>query len=77
MRDRGGYLVWLWLRDGMSWILGMLEAYVLFSYMVWFRHFSHHTFTTSMQRMAAYLFSDGCIRGRIFDGIAPNRDLTL
>lgn len=28
----GGYLVWLWLRDGMSWILGVLGGFVLFSY---------------------------------------------
>ncbi len=28
----GGYLVWLWLRDGMSWILGVLGGFVLFVY---------------------------------------------
>lgn len=28
----GGYLVWLWLRDGMSWILGALGGLVLFLY---------------------------------------------
>src|SRR5881628_3194450 len=28
----GGYLVWLWLRDGMSWILGVLGGFVLFLY---------------------------------------------
>jgi len=28
----GGYLVWLWLRDGMSWILGVLGGFVLFAY---------------------------------------------
>jgi small multidrug resistance family-3 protein len=28
----GGYLVWLWLRDGMSWILGALGGFVLFLY---------------------------------------------
>jgi Uncharacterised BCR, YnfA/UPF0060 family len=25
----GGYLVWLWLRDGMSWMLGVLGGFVL------------------------------------------------
>jgi small multidrug resistance family-3 protein len=24
----GGYLVWLWLRDGMSWVLGALGGFV-------------------------------------------------
>lgn len=28
----GGYLIWLWLRDGMSWILGALGGFVLFVY---------------------------------------------
>jgi small multidrug resistance family-3 protein len=28
----GGYLVWLWLREGMSWILGVLGGFVLFAY---------------------------------------------
>lgn len=28
----GGYLVWLWLRDGMSWMLGVVGGFVLFAY---------------------------------------------
>ena len=28
----GGYLVWLWLRDGMSWMLGVLGGFILFAY---------------------------------------------
>ena len=28
----GGYLVWIWLRDGMSWMLGVLGGFVLFAY---------------------------------------------
>ena len=28
----GGYLVWLWLRDNMSWMLGALGGFVLFLY---------------------------------------------
>lgn len=28
----GGYLVWLWLRDGMSWVLGAVGGFVLFLY---------------------------------------------
>jgi len=28
----GGYLVWLWLREGMSWMVGVLGGFVLFAY---------------------------------------------
>lgn len=28
----GGYLVWMWLRDDMSWLLGMAGGFVLFLY---------------------------------------------
>ena len=28
----GGYLVWLWLRDGMSWMMGAVGGFVLFLY---------------------------------------------
>jgi small multidrug resistance family-3 protein len=28
----GGYLVWLWLRESMSWILGVLGSFTLFLY---------------------------------------------
>ena len=28
----GGYLVWLWLREDMSWMLGVLGGFVLFAY---------------------------------------------
>lgn len=28
----GGYLIWVWLRDGMSWMLGVLGGFILFAY---------------------------------------------
>jgi small multidrug resistance family-3 protein len=28
----GGYLVWLWLREDMSWILGIIGGFILFLY---------------------------------------------
>jgi small multidrug resistance family-3 protein len=28
----GGYLVWLWLREDMSWMLGVLGGFILFLY---------------------------------------------
>jgi small multidrug resistance family-3 protein len=28
----GGYLVWLWLREDMSWVLGAIGGFVLFFY---------------------------------------------
>jgi small multidrug resistance family-3 protein len=30
----GGYLIWLWLRDGMSWMMGVLVGFMLFLYVV-------------------------------------------
>jgi small multidrug resistance family-3 protein len=30
----GGYLVWLWLREAMSWILGIIGGFVLFVYRI-------------------------------------------
>jgi hypothetical protein len=62
----GGYLVWLWLRDGMSWILGALGSFVLFLYGV-VPTFQPYTSTESMQRMVASLsswlyFGDGFLK---------------
>jgi small multidrug resistance family-3 protein len=28
----GGYLVWLWLREDMSWVLGAVGGFILFLY---------------------------------------------
>ena len=28
----GGYLVWLWLREDMSWVLGAIGGFILFLY---------------------------------------------
>jgi drug/metabolite transporter superfamily protein YnfA len=52
----GGYLVWLWLRDGMSWMMGALGGFVLFLYGI-VRHSSHHTFTESTLHTGASLSS--------------------
>ena len=30
----GGYLVWLWLREDMSWILGAIGGFILFLYAI-------------------------------------------
>ena len=30
----GGYLVWLWLREDMSWILGGIGGFILFVYSI-------------------------------------------
>lgn len=28
----GGYLIWLWLREDMSWVLGVMGGFILFAY---------------------------------------------
>jgi small multidrug resistance family-3 protein len=30
----GGYLVWLWLREDMSWVLGAIGGFILFLYSI-------------------------------------------
>ena len=67
----GGYLVWLWLRDGMSWMLGAVGGFVLFLYGV------VPTFQPShVHRIyAAYggvFIAVAVFWGWIFEGIAPD-----
>jgi small multidrug resistance family-3 protein len=50
----GGYLVWLWLRDEMSWILGIIGGFVLFVYGI-IQLFNHPISAVLTQRMAESL----------------------
>lgn len=46
----GGYLVWVWLRESTSWIVGALGGFCfVFVYILQFS--SHHTFIGFMQYM--------------------------
>lgn len=49
----GGYLVWLWLRDGLSWILGVFGGFILFLYAI-VPTFQPSYFIEFMQHMVEY-----------------------
>lgn len=46
----GGYLVWVWLRESTSWIVGALGGFVLYLY-IYSQFSSHHTFIGFMQHI--------------------------
>jgi drug/metabolite transporter superfamily protein YnfA len=51
----GGYLVWVWLRESTSWIVGALGDFVLYLY-IYTQLSSHHTFIGFIQHMEDSLF---------------------
>jgi small multidrug resistance family-3 protein len=68
----GGYLVWLWLRDGMSWMLGALGGFVLFLYGV-VPTFQPSHFHRIYGAYGGIFIVMAVIWGWIFEGIAPDR----
>jgi small multidrug resistance family-3 protein len=68
----GGYLVWLWLRDGMSWIVGALGGFVLFLYGV-VPTFQPSHFHRIYAAYGGIFIVMALIWGWIFEGITPDR----
>jgi small multidrug resistance family-3 protein len=68
----GGYLVWLWLRDGMSWMPGALGGFVLFLYGV-VPTFQQSHFHRIYAAYGGIFIVMAVIWGWIFEGIAPDR----
>jgi small multidrug resistance family-3 protein len=68
----GGYLVWLWLRDGMSWTLGALGGFVLFLYGV-VPTFQPSHFHRIYAAYGGIFIVMAIFWGWIFGGIAPDR----
>jgi small multidrug resistance family-3 protein len=68
----GGYLVWLWLREGMSWIIGALGGFVLFLYGV-VPTFQPSHFHRIYAAYGGIFIVMAVIWGWIFEGIAPDR----
>jgi small multidrug resistance family-3 protein len=67
----GGYLVWLWLREDMSWVLGAIGGFILFLYGV------VPTLQTSYfhRIYAAYggvFIVMALLWGFIFEGVSPD-----
>jgi small multidrug resistance family-3 protein len=68
----GGYLVWLWLRDGMSWVLGAIGGFVLFLYGV-VPTFQPSHFHRIYAAYGGIFIVMAVLWGWILEGIAPDR----
>ncbi len=68
----GGYLVWLWLRDGMSWVLGAAGGFILFVYGV-VPTFQPSYFHRIYAAYGGIFIAMAVLWGWTFEGIAPDR----
>lgn len=68
----GGYLVWLWLRDGMSWLLGAIGGFVLFFYGI-VPTFQPSHFHRVYAAYGGIFIVMAVFWGWIFEGIVPDR----
>jgi small multidrug resistance family-3 protein len=68
----GSYLVWLWLRDGMSWMVGALGGFVLFLYGI-VPTFQPSHFHRIYAAYGGIFIVMAVIWGWIFEGITPDR----
>ena len=68
----GGYLVWLWLRNDMGWILGVLGGFVLFIYGI-IPTFQPSHFHRIYAAYGGVFIVMAMVWGWIFDGIAPDK----
>ncbi|MEM3160769.1 MAG: YnfA family protein [Nitrososphaera sp.] len=68
----GGYLVWLWLRESMSWIFGVLGGFVLFLYGV-VPTFQPSHFHRIYAAYGGVFIVMSILWGWLFEGIPPDR----
>jgi small multidrug resistance family-3 protein len=68
----GGYLVWLWLRDGMNWLLGAIGGFVLFLYGI-VPTFQPSHFHRIYAAYGGIFIVMAVFWGWIFEGIVPDR----
>ena len=67
----GGYLVWLWLREDLSWILGMIGGFVLFLYGI-VPTFQPSYFHRIYAAYGGIFIVMALLWGLIFKGIVPD-----
>ena len=67
----GGYLVWLWIREGMIWIYGILGGFILFLYGI-FPTFQSTHFHRVYAAYGGIFIAMALLWGWIIDGIAPD-----
>jgi small multidrug resistance family-3 protein len=70
----GGYLVWLWLRENMSWILGIIGGFILFLYGIvpTFQPSSYYYFHRIYAAYGGVFIVMALFWAWIFEGIAPD-----
>ncbi|MGB5090879.1 MAG: YnfA family protein [Nitrososphaeraceae archaeon] len=68
----GGYLVWLWLREGMSWLLGVLGGFVLFAYGI-VPTFQPSHFHRIYSAYGGIFIVMALVWGWIFQGVIPDK----
>lgn len=68
----GGYLVWLWLRDDFSWILGALGGFVLFLYGV-VPTFQKPHFHRVYAAYGGVFIAMSVLWGWLIDGVLPDK----
>jgi small multidrug resistance family-3 protein len=68
----GGYLMWLWLRDGLSWTLGVLGGFVLFLYGI-VPTFQPSHFHRIYAAYGGVFVVMSILWGWLFEGIPPDR----
>jgi small multidrug resistance family-3 protein len=68
----GGYLVWLWLREGMSWIIGSLGGFVLFLYGI-VPTFQPSYFHRIYAAYGGVFIIVAVFWGWLFEGVSPDK----
>lgn len=67
----GGYMVWLWLREGMGWTMGALGGFILFLYGV-VPTFQPSYFHRIYAAYGGIFIVMAVFWGWVFEGIAPD-----
>ena len=67
----GGYLVWLWLREDMSWILGAVGGFILFLYGI-VPTIQHSYFHRIYAAYGGVFIAMALLWGLLFDRVIPD-----
>jgi small multidrug resistance family-3 protein len=68
----GGFLVWLWLREEMSWMLGILGGFILFAYGI-VPTFQPSHFHRTYAAYGGIFIAMALVWSWIFQGMVPDK----
>jgi small multidrug resistance family-3 protein len=68
----GGFLVWLWLREEMSWMLGVLGGFILFAYGI-VPTFQPSHFHRTYAAYGGIFIAMALVWSWIFQGMVPDK----